>query len=107
MVNSLNPVLTRFTERKQKSIYFTHHETLEAIRYAIMAELDLINTYEQLAQGLRDEQLRKVLLDIARDRYNVIGTLLAMMVRMEPIAGPRIREGVKAFEKRLGVHVEL
>ena len=103
----LNPLETKFLERKQKSVYFSHQETLEALRQAIMAELDAINMYEQFAQSMRDEHYRKILLEIARERYTAIGILLGMLIRLEPIVGQKIREGVKTFEKRLGVHIEL
>ena len=46
----------------------------EILRAGIIAELDAINLYEQMAAIAQDEGIRKILLDIAKEEKKV-GTL--------------------------------
>ncbi|KKG16845.1 rubrerythrin [Methanosarcina sp. 2.H.T.1A.6] len=39
----------------------------EILRAAMIAELDAVNVYEQMANLTKNEEIRKVLLDIARE----------------------------------------
>ncbi len=46
----------------------------EILRSAIIAELDAINLYEQMADMTRNGNIRKVLLDIAREKKHTWGS---------------------------------
>ena len=48
-------------------------DSIDALRLAIMAELDAISFYTQVARSVGDEKLRKVFLDIAREEKNPWG----------------------------------
>jgi len=48
-------------------------DSIDALRLAIMAELDAISFYTQVARSVGDEKLRKVFLDIAREEKNPCG----------------------------------
>lgn len=61
----INPLLLT---RKEE---LTKEELAEAIRIAIIAELDAINFYEQLARSVKDEKIKKVFLDIAREEKHI------------------------------------
>ncbi|WP_022855766.1 ferritin family protein [Thermodesulfobacterium thermophilum] len=52
----------------------------QILRIAIMAELDAINLYEQLASLTEDENLQAVLLDIAREEKTHVGEFLSMLL---------------------------
>ncbi|MHC1624976.1 MAG: ferritin family protein [Methermicoccaceae archaeon] len=52
----------------------------EIIRVAIMAELDAINLYEQLANMAEDESLKDVLLDIAREEKTHVGEFMSILL---------------------------
>jgi rubrerythrin len=55
----------------------------EILRAAIIAELDAINLYEQMATLTKDEDIRKVLLDIAREEKTHVGEFQTMLLRLD------------------------
>jgi rubrerythrin len=55
----------------------------EILRVAIIAELDAINLYEQMAALAKDADLRKVLLDIAREEKTHVGEFQTMLLRLD------------------------
>jgi rubrerythrin len=55
----------------------------EILRWAIMAEFDAINFYEQMAALTTDEDIRKVLLDIAREEKTHVGEFETMLHRFD------------------------
>ncbi|MHA1616245.1 MAG: ferritin family protein [Candidatus Njordarchaeales archaeon] len=64
----------------------------EILRIAIIAELDAINLYEQMANMTKNEKIKKILLDIAREEKTHVGEFLEMLLRIDP-------EQVKELEK--------
>ncbi|MHA1589674.1 MAG: ferritin family protein [Candidatus Njordarchaeales archaeon] len=64
----------------------------EILRIAIIAELDAVNLYEQMASMTKNEKIRKILLDIAREEKTHVGEFLEMLSRIDP-------EQVKELEK--------
>ena len=59
------------------------HLNQEILRAAIIGELDAINFYEQLAALTDDGNLKKVLLDIAREEKTHVGELQTMLLRFD------------------------
>jgi rubrerythrin len=55
----------------------------EILRWAIIAELDAINFYEQMAALTTDEDIKKVLLDIAREEKTHVGEFETMLLRWD------------------------
>jgi rubrerythrin len=55
----------------------------EILRVAIIAEFDAINLYEQLAAITDDPDLKKVLLDIAREEKTHVGEFQTMLLRLD------------------------
>jgi rubrerythrin len=55
----------------------------EILRAAIIAELDAINLYEQMAALTDDKDLKNVLLDIAREEKTHVGEFQTMLLRMD------------------------
>ena len=55
----------------------------EILRVAVIAELDAINLYEQMANLTSDETLKKVLLDIAREEKTHVGEFQAMLLEAD------------------------
>jgi rubrerythrin len=55
----------------------------EILRAAIIAELDAINFYEQMAALTDDGDLKKVLLDIAREEKTHVGEFQTMLLRFD------------------------
>ena len=55
----------------------------EILRLAIIAELDAINLYEQMAALTNDKDLKAVLLDIAREEKTHVGEFQTMLLRWD------------------------
>ena len=55
----------------------------EILRLAIIAELDAINLYEQMAALTDDGDIKKVLLDIAREEKTHVGEFQTMLLRLD------------------------
>jgi len=64
----------------------------EIIRLGLIAELDAINLYEQLAVKSSDKILKKVLLDIANEEKEHVGEFQALLLEKD-------KEQIKALEK--------
>ncbi|HDJ94806.1 MAG TPA: rubrerythrin [Acidilobales archaeon] len=67
-------------------------EIVEALRLAIIAELDAINLYLQLARSIDDEKLRGIFEDIAKEEKTHVGEFLALLKMLDV-------EQVKELEK--------
>lgn len=55
----------------------------EILRAAIIAELDAINLYDQMAALATDKDIKKVLLDIAREEKTHVGEFQTMLLRLD------------------------
>ncbi len=55
----------------------------EILRAAIIAELDAINLYEQMAALTDDPDIQKVLYDIAREEKTHVGEFETMLLRFD------------------------
>ena len=64
----------------------------QILRVAIIAELDAISLYEQLASMTDDENLKKVLLDVAKEEKTHVGEFLEMLLSID-------KEQVEEIEK--------
>jgi len=51
------------------------------LRAGIIAELDAINLYEQMAATTKDQSIRKVLLEVAREEKTHVGEFQALLLR--------------------------
>ncbi|MFH1662620.1 MAG: demethoxyubiquinone hydroxylase family protein [Chloroflexota bacterium] len=55
----------------------------EIMRVAVIAELDAINLYEQMASLTRNENLKKVLLEVAREEKTHVGEFQALLMKTD------------------------
>ena len=53
----------------------------EILRLAMIAELDAISLYEQLAAATNDENIKKVLLDVAKEEKTHVGEFQALLLK--------------------------
>jgi len=74
----------------------------EILRVGIIAELDAINLYEQLAAVTTDEGIKKVLLDIAREEKTHVGEFLALLSRLDAEQVKELEEGKEEIDELLG-----
>lgn len=73
----------------------------EILRLAIIAELDAINLYEQLASITGNQNLQKVLLDIAHEEKVHVGEFLEMLLRMDEEQERDLKTGKKEIDELL------
>jgi rubrerythrin len=53
----------------------------EILRLAMIAELDAISLYEQLAAATDDQNIKKVLLDVAKEEKTHVGEFQALLLK--------------------------
>ena len=82
---------------------FSKDEVAEALRLAIIAELDAVNLYNQLARAIEDEGVRKVFIDIAREEKTHVGEFLALLKSIDPEQVEELRRGAEEVEELTGV----
>ncbi len=78
---------------------FSKQEIAQALRWAIMAELDAINFYIQFASAIDDEGIKKVFLDIAKEEKTHVGEFLALLEKLDPEQVQELEEGKKEVEE--------
>ncbi|MEM4717636.1 MAG: family 1 encapsulin nanocompartment shell protein [Desulfurococcaceae archaeon] len=81
----------------------TNQEITEAVRLAIIAELDAINLYLQLARSIEDEKIRKVFEDIAREEKTHVGEFLEVLKSLDPEQVQELRKGAEEVYEITGI----
>jgi len=74
----------------------------EILRAAIIAELDAINFYEQMAALTGNEDIKKILLDIAKEEKTHVGEFQEMLLRLDKEQLEELRAGKKEVEEIAG-----
>jgi rubrerythrin len=67
----------------------------EILRAAIIAELDAINLYEQMADMTRNGSIRRVLLDIAKEEKTHVGEFQTLLLTEDKEQVQEMEEGKK------------
>jgi len=70
----------------------------EILRAALIAELDAVNLYEQMAALTESEDLKKLLMDIAKEEKTHVGEFQAMLLNLDPEQKRELKEGRKEFD---------
>ena len=71
----------------------------EILRLGMIAELDAVSFYEQMAAMTEDENIRKVLLDIAKEEKTHIGEFEALLLKIDSEQAEESEEGRKEVEE--------
>jgi len=71
----------------------------EILRVGIIAELDAINLYEQLAATTENENIRKVFLDIAKEEKTHMGEFQELLLREDEEQAKELEEGKKEVDE--------
>jgi rubrerythrin len=74
----------------------------EILRAAIIAELDAVNLYEQMAALTDNEHIRVVLLDIAKEEKTHVGEFQTMLLRLDQEQVEELEHGKEEVEELLG-----
>jgi len=99
-VLGLNPISINKEKLSEKEI-------AQALRWAVMAELDAINFYEQFALLIDDEAVRHTFLDVANEEKEHVGEFLALLIKFDPELKEWMKKGFKEVEEEMGIKVEL
>lgn len=73
----------------------------EILRVALIAELDAINLYEEMASLAKDEGIRKVLLDVSKEEKEHVGEFHTLLLRFDKEQVKELDEGRKEVEELL------
>lgn len=71
----------------------------EILRAALIAELDAINLYEQLAAMTQKEDIRNILLDVAKEEKTHVGEFQTLLLRLDKEQVSELEEGRKEVEE--------
>ena len=74
----------------------------EILRAGIVAELDAINFYEQMAAMTENGNIRKVLLDIAKEEKTHMGEFQAFLLKEDKEQKEELKKGEKEVEELIG-----
>ncbi len=71
----------------------------EILRVAIIAELDAINLYEQLAALTDDTSMKAVFLDIAREEKTHVGEFQTLLLKKDEEQTKELEKGKEEVEE--------
>lgn len=74
----------------------------EILRIGIIAELDAVNLYEQMAAMTEDENIKKILLDIAKEEKTHMGEFQNLLLRKDEEQVKELEAGRKEVEELTG-----
>ncbi len=73
----------------------------EILRAGMIAELDAVNFYEQMANLSENEDIKKVLLDIAKEEKEHVGEFQKLLEDLDKEYVSSVDEGKKEVEEML------
>lgn len=71
----------------------------EILRVAIIAELDAVNLYEQMAALTENKHIKTILLDIAKEEKTHVGEFQALLLTNDKQQEKELAEGKKEVEE--------
>ena len=74
----------------------------EILRAGLIAEFDAINLYEQMAAMTKNENIKKVLLDIAKEEKEHVGEFQTLLLQVDKEQVSEMEEGKKEVDELLG-----
>jgi len=71
----------------------------EILRLGMIAELDAVSLYEQLAAMTENETIKKVLLDVAKEEKTHVGEFQALLLKEDQEQVKELEEGKKEVDE--------
>lgn len=71
----------------------------EILRAAIIAELDAVNLYEQMAALTQNKNIKTILLDIAKEEKTHVGEFQSLLLTTDKQQEKELAEGKKEVEE--------
>ena len=65
----------------------------EILRVGVIAELDAVNLYEQMAAVTENEKIRRILLDIAKEEKTHVGEFLTLLLKEDKEQEKELEKG--------------
>jgi len=75
----------------------------EILRIGMIAELDAMSLYEQLASMTENNDIKKVLLDIAKEEKTHLGEFLALLLKIDGEQKDELEKGKEEVEEITGI----
>jgi rubrerythrin len=76
----------------------------EILRAGIIAELDAINLYEQMAALAKNPLIKKILLDIAKEEKTHVGEFQTLLLANDAEQVKELAEGKKEVDELINEH---
>jgi rubrerythrin len=73
----------------------------EILRAAIIAELDAVNLYEQMASLTKNSDIKAILMDVAKEEKTHVGEFQALLLRFDPQQKQELEAGAEEVEEEL------
>jgi len=74
----------------------------EILRAGVIAELDAINMYEQMASMAQDKNIKKILLDIAKEEKTHVGEFQRMLLNRDKQQVEELEKGKEEVKEEVG-----
>ncbi|MBW2984022.1 demethoxyubiquinone hydroxylase family protein [Candidatus Woesearchaeota archaeon] len=74
----------------------------EILRVGIIAELDAVNLYEQMAAMAKDKNIKKMLLDIAKEEKTHVGEFQALLLNRDKQQVKELEAGKEEVKEEVG-----
>jgi rubrerythrin len=74
----------------------------EILRAAIIAELDAVSLYEQLASMNQSNHIKQILLDVAKEEKTHVGEFQTMLLRLDAQQKDELAHGEEEVEELVG-----
>ncbi len=71
----------------------------EILRLGMIAELDAVNLYEQLAAKTKNKNIKKVLLDVAKEEKTHVGEFQTLLLELDEEQIEELEKGEKEVEE--------
>jgi len=75
---------------------------VEVLRTGIIAELDAINLYEQMAAMAQDKNIKQMLLDIAKEEKTHMGEFQTLLLKRDSQQVEELEKGKEEVKKEFG-----
>ena len=81
---------------------YTYYLDKEILRVGVIAELDAINLYEQMANMTENKNIRDVLLDIAKEEKTHMGEFQALLLKEDKEQEKELEKGKEEVDELTG-----
>jgi rubrerythrin len=71
----------------------------ELLRSAIIAELDAINLYEQMAATTKDRNLKIIFMDVAKEEKTHVGEFQALLLKLDKEQAAELAAGKEEVDE--------